>query len=75
MDHSVELRIVANKPELIEDSLKPDVENTKNLKINIRSSKKEVIISIKTPKLSYLQAVINSYLSLIKNLKEVDEIG
>jgi tRNA threonylcarbamoyladenosine modification (KEOPS) complex Pcc1 subunit len=67
------LRIECKDPEIIKKSLLPDVENRKDLNIDLSTDKNDLIIKIETKKISYLKAVINSYLSLVKNLKEMEE--
>jgi len=66
------LKIECKDPEIIKKSLLPDVKNRKNVKINLRTDKKNLIIEIQTKKISYLKAIINSYLSLVKALKELE---
>ncbi|MCD6226752.1 MAG: CTAG/PCC1 family protein, partial [Candidatus Aenigmarchaeota archaeon] len=60
-------------PKLIEKTLKPDIKNKKDIKVQIKTEKNNLIIKINTQKISYLKAVVNSYLSLIKMLKEMEE--
>ncbi len=67
------LKIECKDPEVIKKSLLPDVENRKELKIDLSTEKNNLIIKIDTKKISYLKAVINSYLSLVKTLKEMEE--
>jgi len=66
------LKIGCKNPEVIRKSLLPDVKSKKDLKINLKTDKKNLIIKIETKKISYLKAVINSYLSLVKTLKELE---
>lgn len=66
------LRIECKEPELIMKSLLPDVQNKEDLKVNLSTKKNNLIIEIETKKISYLKAVINSYLSLVKALKELE---
>jgi len=67
------LRIPCKNPELIKKSLDPDIEKKQDIKIKTQTSKSFLIIDIETKKISYLKAVINSYLSLIKTLKQLEE--
>jgi tRNA threonylcarbamoyladenosine modification (KEOPS) complex Pcc1 subunit len=67
------LRIECKDPETIKKSLLPDVEEKKDLKIDLSTDEKDLIIKIESKKISYLKAVINSYLSLVKPLKEMEE--
>jgi len=67
------LKIECKNPEIIKKSLLPDVKSKKDLKINLSTDKTNLIIKIESEKISYLKAVINSYLSLVKTLKEMEE--
>jgi len=67
------IRIECKNPEIIRKSLLPDVQNREDLKVNLSTEKNELIIEIETKKISYLKAVINSYLSLVKALKELED--
>ncbi len=40
----------------------------------MKTTQNELTIQINTEKISYLKAVINSYLSLVKTLKELEEL-
>ncbi len=66
------LRIECKNPEIIRKSLLPDIKNKKDLKIYLSTDKNNLIIKIESKKISYLKAVINSYLSLVKTLKEME---
>ena len=66
------LKIECKTPEIIRKSLLPDVEKKKDLTIDLSTDKNNLIIKIETKKISYLKAVINSYLSLVKTLKEME---
>jgi tRNA threonylcarbamoyladenosine modification (KEOPS) complex Pcc1 subunit len=65
------LKIECRSPKLIKRSLDPDIRNDDNIQTNLRITKKAIIIEIKSKKLSYLKAIINSYLSLISTLREL----
>lgn len=67
------LKIECKNSEIIKKSLLPDVKEKKDLKINLKTDKNNLIIEIESKKISYLKAVINSYLSLVKTLKELGE--
>lgn len=66
------LKIECKDPETIKKSLLPDIKNREDLKVQIDINKKNLIIKIHAEKLSYLKATINSYISLIKMLKEME---
>ena len=67
------LKIECKDPRIIKKSLLPDIKNKKDLKIDLSTDKNNLIIKIDSKKISYLKAVINSYLSLVKTLKEMEE--
>jgi len=67
------LKIECKDPEIIKKSLLPDVKNKKDIKIDLSTDKNNLTIKIDTKKISYLKEVINSYLSLVKTLKEMEE--
>jgi tRNA threonylcarbamoyladenosine modification (KEOPS) complex Pcc1 subunit len=67
------LKIECKNPEIIKKSLLPDIKEKNNLKIGLRTDKDNLIIKIESKKISYLKAVINSYLSLVRALKELEE--
>jgi len=66
------LKIECKNPEVIKKSLLPDTKNKKGIKIDLATDKNNIIIKIQTEKISYLKAIINSYLSLVKCLKELE---
>jgi len=67
------IKIECKDPEIIMKSLLPDIQNKKDLKVNLSTEKNDLIIEIEAKKISYLKAVINSYLSLVKALKELGD--
>jgi len=67
------LRIECKDPEIIKKSLLPDVQNKRDINVDLSTDKNDLIIKIESKKISYLKAVINSYLSLVKTLKEMEE--
>jgi len=67
------IRIECKNPKIIMKSLLPDVQNREDLKVVLSTKKNDLIIEIETKKISYLKAVINSYLSLVKALKELED--
>ena len=64
------LKIRVKKPKLVEKSLKPDLEKN----VSIKSTKKFIIINIKREKISHLKGIINSMLTLVKMLDDLEEI-
>ncbi len=66
------IEIECKNPEIIKKSLLPDIKDKKDINIALRNNKKNLIIEVETKKMSYLKAIINSYLSLVKMLKELE---
>lgn len=66
-----ELRINLAKPEYAKKSLLPDIDNSKDIKVNINVEGDVLVIKIEAEKLSHLKAALNSYLSLINAIKEM----
>jgi len=73
--HEAILKIDCKRPSLVKKSLLPDVKESEHTKIKLKALKKSIKIEVKSRKISYLKAVVNSYLSLVKMLKEIDEDG
>lgn len=69
------LKFECRNPELIKRSLKPDAENSENVKTKITAEKDFIEINIKSKKLSHLKAIINSYISLASMLLEAEKIS
>lgn len=68
------LTLKCSKPELVKQSLEPDIKNDETVKtvLNVKNDSLEIVI--KSTKLNYLKAVINSYISTVNMLEEVDKI-
>jgi tRNA threonylcarbamoyladenosine modification (KEOPS) complex Pcc1 subunit len=67
------LEVECKNPTIIEKSLLPDIKNKEDLRIKLKTTKRKLIIEVESKKISYLKAIINSYLSLIKTLEELEE--
>jgi tRNA threonylcarbamoyladenosine modification (KEOPS) complex Pcc1 subunit len=70
---SARIEIPCKNPEYVKKSLEPDIEKDSNVKVSIKTKKGMLDLKIETEKLSYLKAVINSYLSLVSMLLEMEE--
>lgn len=68
------LEIPCKKPKIIEKSLEPDIKKDEKLKISISSKKDKLLIKIEAKNISHMKGVINTYLSLVKMLSEVDTV-
>jgi tRNA threonylcarbamoyladenosine modification (KEOPS) complex Pcc1 subunit len=67
------IRVECKNSEIIKKSLEPDIKNDEQSETEIKAEKDGVEIKIKSKKLSYLKAIVNSYLSLVSMLTEVDK--
>jgi tRNA threonylcarbamoyladenosine modification (KEOPS) complex Pcc1 subunit len=72
--HEAILKLECKNPEIVMKSLEHDIKNSLESNITITKDKKSVIISIKSEKLNHIKAIINSYLSIVAALKEVEEL-
>lgn len=78
MMHEVILRLKCKRPKIVKRSLEPDIKNTENLHTEIKAveeGKEEFVeIRVKGKKLNHLKAIINSYLSIISTLNEIENL-
>jgi len=70
MKATIELK--CKHPKTVAKSLKPDILKRDDIKVSLEPKKKTLVIKIESEKISYLKAAINSYLSLVKMLNELD---
>jgi len=73
MNFEASLKIPTTISKELYFSLLPDSASDKDKKIELKATKKFIILKIKTKKLSHLKGIINTYLSLIKMLMEIDK--
>ena len=68
------LKLKCSRPDIVKQSLEPDIKNDETVEtiLNIKNDALEIVI--KSKKLNYLKAVINSYISMVNMLEEVDKI-
>ena len=72
--HEAFLKLTCSKPLPIKKALEVEASNEKNCSVTIAAGRRHVAITIRTSKISYLKAIINSYISLFRMLNEVDEV-
>ena len=72
--YEAELKFKVANPEIIKKSLEPDIKNDETVQTTIETDKNFIHIIIKSKKLNYLKAIINSYISLVAVLEEVENI-
>jgi len=80
--HEVALRLGCKQPDIVKKSLEPDIRNDENIHTEIKVGKADVgecrggfvEIIVRGKKLSHLKAIINSYLSIISTLDEIEDI-
>ena len=68
------LTLKCSRPDLAKQSIEPDIKNDDIVEtiLNVKNDTLEIVI--KSKKLNYLKAVINSYISTVNMLEEVDKI-
>ena len=71
--HRATVKLRVKNPCLIKESLLPDVKN-KDSVVSIECANDCLVLNIATAKISYLMAIINSYLSLIRMIEKIDEV-
>jgi tRNA threonylcarbamoyladenosine modification (KEOPS) complex Pcc1 subunit len=72
--HEAVIRIKCKRPDFVRSSLEPDIKNNEDAQTEIKSDKDFVEIKVKSKKLNHLKAIINSYISLISMLSEVEDV-
>lgn len=72
--YKAKLKLKCSHPGLVKQSLEPDIKNDEIVETTIRAEKDFLEINIKSRKLNYLKAVLNSYISLVNMLEEVDKV-
>ncbi len=73
--YEASLKLKCTRPEAVKQSLEPDIRNDEIVQTEINVQEDSVMIVIKSKKLNYLKAVINSYISLVSMLEEVEKVG
>lgn len=69
-----ELEIECKHPEVIKESLQPDIDENSKFKAEIETEKDKIEVKIEAEDISGLLAGINSYLKLIRTSIEVQEV-
>jgi tRNA threonylcarbamoyladenosine modification (KEOPS) complex Pcc1 subunit len=69
-----EIEIPCKEPDKIIRSLKPDIDHNEKFDINIKKNKDGIKITIESKEISGSLAAINSYLKMVKTLKDLEEI-
>ena len=69
------LTLKCSRPELVKQSIEPDIKNDDTVETAMTVENGSLKIAIKSKKLNYLKAVINSYISTVNMLEEVDKVG
>ncbi len=72
--HELIMRLKCKNPEAAKLSLEPDIKNSEMLHTEIKIDKPFIEINVKAKKLGYLKAVMNSYLSIVDLLNEIEDI-
>lgn len=74
MKAKAEIEIESENPEQAIKALKPDIDETPRFEVELVPSKDQVALKVDAEDLSAMRAAVNSYLRLIKTLKEVDKL-
>jgi tRNA threonylcarbamoyladenosine modification (KEOPS) complex Pcc1 subunit len=72
--HEATLKLVCKRPKIAMKSLECDIKNSPDSNITIKTDKNLIIIDIKSKKLSHLKAIVNSYISMVAALNDVEEL-
>ncbi len=68
------LKLKCSRPELIKQGIEPDIENDSDSETILNAHDDHIEIVIKSRKLNYLKAMINSYISAVNMLERVEKI-
>jgi tRNA threonylcarbamoyladenosine modification (KEOPS) complex Pcc1 subunit len=68
----VVIYVESKNPASLKKSLEPDAVSNKNVKIKFKEDKNKLVIEIEGNKPSHIKGIINSYLSLINVIKELE---
>lgn len=72
--HEATLKLVCKRPKIVMKSLECDVKDSADSHITMKTDKNLIIIDIKSEKLSHMKAIVNSYISMVAALKDVEKI-
>ena len=67
------IKIPCKSPKLVVESLKPDIKNDKYSKIKLRAGKNFVELHVASSKIGHMKAIVNTYISLVGTLDEIDK--
>lgn len=67
------IKIPCRSPKIVAESLKPDIKNDKYSKIKIRAGKNFVELQVASSKVGHMKAIVNTYISLVQTLDEIDK--
>lgn len=68
------LTLKCSRPELVKRSMEPDIKNDETVETTMSVENGVLKVAIKSKKLNYLKAVINSYISTVDMLERADKI-
>ena len=67
------MKVPCSKPRLVVDSLTPDIKKDKYSKIKLTPGKTFVQLDVKSTKIGHMKAIVNTYISLIQTLEEIEK--
>lgn len=72
--HELVLRLKCRNPQIAKASLEPDVKNSGKMNTELEVDEDVLEIRVKGNKMSHIKAVMNSYLSIVGLLDEIEDI-
>jgi len=70
--HELILRLKCDKPDAVKSSLEPDIKNGPDSITELSTGDGFIEIKVRNKKLSHLKAIINSYISIVSMINEVE---
>jgi len=67
------IKIPCTRPKIVVKSLEPDIKNDKYSTVKMKAGKDFVEIHVSSEKVSHMKAIVNTYISLISTLEEIDK--
>jgi len=66
------MKIPCSRPDLVARSLEPDVKSDRYSKVSLRAGKGFLILKVRSEKTGHMKAIVNTYISLVQTLEEVE---
>ena len=72
--HEARLTLECKKPDAVAESIMHDAKEDSSSRVDVKIGEKSVTISIRSGKLGHLKAIVNTYISLVAALNDVEEL-